>query len=141
VGLPFTLKTNVQLTAGEAGITAYMTDEQHYDLAVRKTATGFELFRRIRLGEARQEDHLLSLSSDASQLEVTLILTGSPDQYRFSAIAQGQTYQLGTATTKYLSSEVAGNFTGVMLGIYAQKSADTANSWANFSQLVYQNQD
>ncbi|WP_125767594.1 glycoside hydrolase family 43 protein [Lapidilactobacillus wuchangensis] len=140
-GIAFTLKTKVQLTAGEAGITAYMTDEQHYDLAVRKTATGFELFRRIRLGEARQEDHLISLPSDTDQLEVTLILTGSPDQYSFTAATQGQTYQLGTATTKYLSSEVAGNFTGVMLGIYAQKSADAASSWANFSQLVYQNQD
>lgn len=141
--LTFTFKTKVQLATGEAGVTAYMTDEQHYDLAVRRTDAGFELFRRIRLGDANQEDHLVTLPVTGDSLEIELILTGTPYHYGFAANYQGKSYDLGTAISRYLSSEVAGNFTGVMLGIYAQTTVEnqTTPQWTNFSQLVYQNQD
>jgi len=40
----------------------------------------------------------------------------------------------GTALTRYLSSETAGGFTGVMLGLYA---VNTKDSFAEFSDFIY----
>lgn len=39
---------------------------------------------------------------------------------------------LGRARTKYLSSEVAGGFTGVAMGLYA---VDGSGRWARFEKL------
>lgn len=36
-------------------------------------------------------------------------------------ISDQQYYNLGSYAAKYLSSEVAGDFTGVMLGLFAEK--------------------
>lgn len=40
-------------------------------------------------------------------------------RYRFSVVAEGNEIPLGSAQTKYLSSEVASGFTGVVAGLYA----------------------
>lgn len=140
--LTFTFKAKVSLMGdAEAGITAYMTEEQHYDLAIRKRHGKYELFRRICLGEAEQEDYVITLDNfEKKQDEINLIITGTNYHYGFTAIYQNKIYQLGTAATKYLSSEVAGNFTGVMLGMYAQKEKNNnSDNWVKFYSISYQN--
>ena len=53
--------------------------------------------------------------------------------YQFRAEADGRTYYLSSAQTRYLSTEVAGNFTGVMLGLYAQGDMD--GEYAAFTEF------
>ncbi len=96
---------------GEAGLTAYMTEQEHYDVAIRQAAAGWEAFLRLRLGEIDHIACAIPIPNGEAKLEIVM----EPLRYRFYANG----VLLGTAQTKYLSSEVAGGFTGVLLGLYA----------------------
>jgi hypothetical protein len=55
--------------------------------------------------------------------------------YDLALIWQGENRVfLGSARTKYLSSEVAGGFTGVVMGLYA---IDGEGRWAEFKNLTW----
>lgn len=96
---------------GEAGLTAYMTEQEHYDVGIRKNGEGFEAFLRLRIGDI---DHIQNtLALPGAEAEVKILM--EPLRYHFYANG----VLLGSAQTKYLSSEVAGGFTGVVLGLYA----------------------
>lgn len=112
---------DVSVTDCEAGLTLYMTESQHYEIAVRKTPEGYELFRRLCIGDIRHEDHMVTLSLVHGET-IKLIVNADNYNYTFKAVCDEKEYVLGTAQTKYLSSEIAGNFTGVMIGLYACKS-------------------
>ncbi len=100
----------------EAGITLYMTPDQHYEIALRRLAFGCELFKRLHIGDIVQESNHVHIHGNTARL----CIKAEPLCYTFSAEAENQHYELGTAQTKFLSTEVAGNFTGVMIGLYAQ---------------------
>ena len=106
----------------EAGMTLYMTEDQHYDLAVRQTEKGFVLFRRLRVGDLCQVDNEIELDSG----RLSLSITADGFVYLFEAEADGRCFHLGSAQSKYLSTELAGNFTGVVLGIFAQNGTGSA---------------
>lgn len=135
--LDFNYAVTLTSAAQEAGITVYMSENQHYELLLRPTDHGIELLRRLSLGDLVQEDHQTILGPNAQPQQVRLTVTGSNYHYGFSATVAGKQYDLGQAQTKYLSSEVAGNFTGVMLGLFAQKPAATS-VWSTFSDWRYQ---
>lgn len=54
------------------------------------------------------------------------------EDYRFYGSHRGERFYIGKARTKYLSSEVAGGFTGVLMGLYA---VDAKQRQACFSKL------
>ncbi len=122
------------VTEGEAGITFYMTPEQHYDLFIRKTDIGYEAARRLRIGDVTQVDGCVPLFDGTAEL----IVECSNFVYHFKVVADGKLYDLGTAQTKYLSTEIAGNFTGVMLGLYAQ---GTMTEFAEFTDFLCKNEE
>lgn len=100
----------------EAGITLYMTPDQHYEIAVRKNGEKCEIFKRLHIGDLVQESNHVQIAGNTAKLKIK----AEPMCYIFSAEADSQSYELGTAQTKFLSTEIAGNFTGVMIGLYAQ---------------------
>ena len=57
--------------------------------------------------------------------EVTLEVELTNFNYLFSCVADGVRHDLGMLQTKYLSSEVAGGFTGVMIALFAQSDVET----------------
>lgn len=120
----------------EAGITLYMTPDQHYELAVRKSADGYELFRRLRIGDISHEDNIIKLENGNNH--VRLIIEASNYVYSFKSQVGGKEYYLGAAQTKFLSTEIAGNFTGVMIGLYAHKTGESSG-WAEFENFSCQN--
>ena len=130
----FSLSVSLRISAQEAGVSAYMTNGQHYDLCVRPDgAGGYCLLRRAQLGSLVHEAPVIPLPEYAEQ--VTLSITGSPVEYHFSAAVCGTVHDLGALEAKYISTEAAGNFTGVMLALYAHApdgAADCAD-WAEFS--------
>ena len=109
------LTVKVKLTDGEAGITAFMCESEHYDIAVRKTESGYEAVEKLNIGDIKHIQNSIPLESG----EVTLKLYMSNYSYRFVVVTENGETALGSAQAKYLTSEVSGGFTGVVLGLYA----------------------
>lgn len=59
--------------------------------------------------------------------------------YRSDDLVDGE--QIANARTKYLSTEVAGGFTGVMVGPYASGTGANAESEARVERFVYEPAD
>jgi alpha-N-arabinofuranosidase len=107
---------NVHITDGEAGITLYMDENQHYDLALRKGTDGYEVVERLNIGDIKS----VVKSVDMQKADnACLMIRANNTSYSFYVKAGGKEIYLGSAQTKYLSSEVAGGFTGVVIGLYA----------------------
>jgi alpha-N-arabinofuranosidase len=110
----FSLCVTVRAVSGEAGVTLYMDERHHYDFYLKKRGTGNRLSLKIRLGDA-----VACVKSVVTKREeVALKVEGKPLVYAFFYRDGRRWVSLGQAETKYLSSEVAGGFTGVMLGLY-----------------------
>ena len=117
---------HLSLDQGEAGLTAYMSEQAHYDLGLRKTPAGWEAFVRLCIGDIRHVQSVYPLE----QGEADLLLKMEALHYTF-CLRTGETeLPLASAQTKYLSSEVAGGFTGVLLGLYA-----VGNNQAEFTHF------
>lgn len=110
------ISCDVQLTSGEAGLTLYMDEHHHYDLAVRKVENGYKVIERLNIGDIKSIEYEVDLGSDN---QASLMIRASHERYSFLIRANGKDIPLGTAQTRYLSSEVAGGFTGVLIGLYA----------------------
>lgn len=108
------LRVIVSGDAAEAGITFYMDESQHYDLARVADESGVKVILRLRVGDAESIVGELAVPGSA-ELEVC----SDAEWYEFFCYAEGVRRCLGRARTKYLSSEVAGGFTGVVMGLYA----------------------
>ncbi|MCL2697119.1 MAG: glycoside hydrolase family 43 protein [Oscillospiraceae bacterium] len=101
------LSVKVNTLDGEAGITLYMDENHHYDLAY----DGSSVKLKLNIGDIKHIKTQLPGSS-----EVTLKIIADAVSYEFFCSEAS----LGTAQTRYLSSEVAGGFTGVVIGLYSQ---------------------
>ncbi|WP_058303605.1 glycoside hydrolase family 43 protein [Gorillibacterium timonense] len=110
------ISCNVNLTIGESGITIYMDEHHHYDLAIRYDGGVYKLIERINIGDVKTIMNEIALEGSN---HATLIIRSSNERYTFLAHTNDKEILLGTAQTKYLSSEVAGGFTGVIIGLYA----------------------
>ena len=116
----------------EAGLTVRIDERHHVDLAVLDRAGRRVVALRQRIGplstvtaEAVVDDGPLRLRIDAE-----------PDHYSFSVCSgDARIVELGSTETRYLSSEVAGGFTGVVVGMYATgngRECSTPALWRRF---------
>lgn len=128
------LQVTLSSSEGEAGITVYMDQTHHYDLALSHSGESCSLIKRRTIGDMQYIQQEISLPPDTTDL--LLEISMEPERYIFKATTQDQVcYDLGTALTRYLSSETAGGFTGVMLGLYA---VNTKETFADFSDFLYE---
>ncbi len=111
----FELTVDVTLDKGEAGVTLYACEYEHYEVAIRKNEADYEAILRLNIGGIHHIENSIKLPENCT----TLMITGSNLTYEFAAMVNGDKISLGTAMTKYLSSEVAEGFTGTMVGLYA----------------------
>lgn len=117
----------------EAGITVYLEPDQHYDLLVRKNADSqFEAKVSLVIGPAHSITKKVAFDCPANLLP-QLRITCSNKYYSFEINCNGQKYNLGSYDAHYLSSEVAGDFTGVMLGMFVEDNSK--NGKAIFSDF------
>lgn len=107
---------SVTADGGEAGLTAYMTEQEHYDLGIRETENGWEVFVRLCIGDVKHIQQTLPLPSGEAKLRLRMDAL----RYHFYVVLDGQEHCLTSAQTKYLSTEVATGFTGVVLALFAQ---------------------
>jgi alpha-N-arabinofuranosidase len=114
----FNMKLEVELSldAGEAGVTIYACEQEHYEVALRKTVAGFEVVVRLNIGGVHHEEVAVPVDGNSAKLMVR----ADSLTYHFYVVQQGQELRLSIGQSKYLSTEVSGGFTGVMLGLYAE---------------------
>lgn len=127
------LKVTVAGTAQEAGVTFYMDERQHYDLALVREDGKQSVMLRLRIGDA--ECVINSIALPAACREAELEVISESVKYSFYCTCEKQRQFLGEAQSKYLSSEVAGGFTGVVMGMYA---VDEEKNWAVFKDLEWE---
>lgn len=101
----------------KGGMTVFMDGGFHYDLYLEKTTGGYEIKLEYWLGSIHHVQPVVA----TSQNHVDFKITGSTYPYNFYySLDGGKTYQhMGVAETRFLSSETAGGFTGIMLGLFA----------------------
>jgi alpha-N-arabinofuranosidase len=131
----FTTKLSVTVggNAAEAGFSFYMDEDQHYDLALTRREENPTVVLKLKVGDAQTVKKVFPLPADSR--EAVLEADSTPEEYRFY-VRQGENREfLGSARTKYLSSEVAGGFTGVVMGLYA---IDEEGRWAEFKNLTWE---
>ena len=122
----------------EAGLTAIMNNSHHYEIAVTRLSGKRRIILRRRIGT------LAAVVADQPLPDgpVTLHISADPDEYTFRCAAgDAEMTDLGKGETRYLSSEVAGGFTGVYLGMYAVGSGGSAGGPADFDWFEYVGED
>lgn len=111
----FTLSCNITVQNGEGGITLYMTENEHYDISVCRTDNGYEAVLKLNIGGIKHVQNRVSLKCGSAKL----IVRANNYCYDFIAFDDGKEVKLGWGDPKYLSSEVAEGFTGVVMACYA----------------------
>lgn len=115
------LQVDVALDGGEAGITVYSCENEHYEVAVRKSEENYEALLRLNIGGIKQVQQVQKLPGNKCRLYVSC----DGERYSFSIKpiteneAPAEVLYLGSGQTKYVSKEVSEGFTGVILAMYA----------------------
>ncbi len=107
-----------------------MDENHHYDLAIRKCENGYEAIERLNIGDIKSVEKSIYLENKNN---ISLIINASNSYYSFSIKSENEESILGYAKTRYLSSEVAGGFTGVVIGLYA--CASNSFNYAEFTNF------
>jgi alpha-N-arabinofuranosidase len=118
----------------EAGLVIRMNEDHHYDLLL----TRIDGRRRVVVNSraAGVTTTLRDVAVKGSRF--TLSVEAYPDRYEFFYSGEGDsTVSLGQASTRDLSSEVAGGFTGVYVGIYAAARSGAPSFEADFDWFEY----
>lgn len=117
----------------QAGITAYAAPLNHYDVIVEKRGGKLYAKGNIRIGELAHCDKEVSLNSN----KVYLRITSDAAYYYMQVSDDGKRFQaLAKMDFRYVSTEVIGGFTGVMLGVFAQCTSPD-NMYADFDWFEY----
>jgi alpha-N-arabinofuranosidase len=118
----------------EAGITAFLSAEHHYDLYVIDDAGTRTLELRRRIGDLTSVTHRTVVGKGPLELEIR----ADPDAYHFAVRAGNELHEMGSGATRYLSKEVAGGFGGVYLALYATGNGAPGATPADFDWCVYE---
>jgi alpha-N-arabinofuranosidase len=114
----------------EAGITVLMNDRYHFDLVRTKG----KVILRYQLGSITHLAKELAVNTD----KVQLWIEGSENFYTFSHSVDGIKFViLGKADTNLISTETAGGFAGIYLGLFTSGNGTKCNSPALFDWFDY----
>lgn len=104
----------------EAGISTYMDCNHHYDVYLQKKDDRYFACLKVKVGPATQVVSEVEVQAG----KATFVIKSNPFGYSyFVKDKKGGEKHLGYGDSRYLSSEVAGGFTGVFTGLYAQHGA------------------
>ncbi|MNW35626.1 Beta-xylosidase [compost metagenome] len=123
----------------EAGITVYMNERFHYDMALIRIAGDSKLIFRRRLGT------LWKVESEIPWSPEHIILTIQTDKthshFGFSESEDKEPFWFGKGECGLLATEVAGGFTGVFMAMYATGNGARSITPAHFDWFDYQSFD
>jgi xylan 1,4-beta-xylosidase len=119
----------------EAGLTVRMNERHHYEIAKTLRDGQPVLIVRRQIGSLAAEVAVQPVPAQPLTLEIR----ADRDSYRFGYSLPGlDFYELAHGETRYLSTEVAGGFTGVFIGMYATGNGRPCSRPADFDWFEYQ---
>jgi len=119
----------------ESGITVLMNNISHYDLVLRKEATGEnKILLRYRLGEMTHIAREIVVHSE----KVVFQVKGESNFYSFAYSLNGSDYKIiNKMDVRFLSSETAGGFTGIYLGLFSTSDSKLSKAYTDFDYFTY----
>ncbi|WP_150266652.1 glycoside hydrolase family 43 protein [Paenibacillus tepidiphilus] len=124
-----------QQNGEEAGLTVFMNERFHYEIAVTRTAGERKLIFRRKLGTLWKIENEMPWFSDT----VVLTVTADKSHYVFGFAEEGKEQVVfGKGECGLLSTEVAGGFTGVFIAMYATGNGVHALAPAHFDWFDYE---
>jgi alpha-N-arabinofuranosidase len=125
----------------EAGLVVRMNERHHYEIFVTLRAGRPSVVLRRRIGSLRAEVACQALSPSEAP-RVVLAVDAERDEYVFSyGSSESELRRVGTGETRYLSTEVAGGFTGAYFAMYASGSGAPCKEPADFDWFDYRARD
>ncbi len=119
----------------EAGIAAFMNKDHYYAISlIRQNGKNF-IQSTFKTGKIKHHANSVSFKGD----EVFFRIKADKYTYQLYWSEDGENWeQLGENYAKYLSSEVAGGFTGTYLGMFAQSDNNKSTDTACFDWFKYE---
>ena len=117
----------------EAGLTVLADNKHHYEISITLRAGKRCAIVRRRIGTLVAEVACTELPSGPVELQII----ADPITYRFLAGATGALKELATGEVRYLSTQVAGGYTGVYFGLYATSGGSESQTKASFDWFDY----
>ena len=114
---------DVLCSGGEAGLSIMMDENHHYEVFIKNENGKCTANLRLRIGPCDYVKKSIGLNTNSARLRVL------SNNYSYSFFVNEEC--LGSADTRYLSSEVAGGFTGVYNGLFAVGNGQ----WNKFTDL------
>jgi alpha-N-arabinofuranosidase len=142
-----TARTIVDFSPGrdgeEAGLSVYMNPEHRYEIAVGRSDGRRRVLLRQRVGPHLEAVTASAPVDESGRIVLQARATATAYEFSFGAVPAGadgarKLRPLGQALARYLSSEVAGGFTGVYLGLYATGNGQPATTPARFDWFDYE---
>lgn len=126
------ISCEVTLEDGEAGIVLCMDENHHYDLLLTSDEGKYKAVERLNIGDIKSTEKTFDLKGTNKAI---LLIKGNNYEYSFYVKENSSSEEvlLGSAKTRYLSTEVAGGFTGVVIGLYCH--GESENSYAEFKNF------
>ena len=121
----------------EAGLTAYMNERHHAEVALASRNGERVILFRKRCGSLQCE----SVCPCNPSGPVLLSMQSDEDFIRFHVGAGDQRQEVGKIETRFLSTEMAGGFTGVYWALYATSHGDESGNSARFDYFDYRSAD
>ncbi|MBB3113764.1 alpha-N-arabinofuranosidase [Paenibacillus phyllosphaerae] len=130
------LNFSPQQDGEEAGLTVYMNERFHYEIALTRAGGESKVIFRRRVGS------LWKVEQEAPWEAESIIFTIEADQehygFGFAADEQQEIRWLGQGECSLLATEVAGGFTGVMMAMYATGNGVQSQTPAHFDWFDYE---
>jgi len=119
----------------EAGLSIYLNNDHHYEIALTRIENSTKILFRRRIGSLWKVENCV----DYDREWVIFELEASPQRYRFGyRNSQGQVVYVGQGEVHYLSTEVGGRFTGNYIALYATGNGKRCSAPAYFDWFDYQ---
>ena len=116
----------------QAGITAYAAPLNHYDVIIERKDGKLLAKSNIRVGALSHDGQPVELKDSQAYIRIS----SDKDYYYMQVSADGKSFTtLSKMDYRYLSTEVIGGFTGVMLGLFAQ--GEDGDGYADFDWFEY----
>lgn len=121
----------------EAGLVLRQNERHHYEVFVTQRAGQSTVVLRRRIGSLRAEVTSRVLSPSETR-RLVLVVDAEREKYVFSCGPDlSDLRPLGEGETRYLSTEVAGGFTGVYFAMYATGNGAPCKQAADFDWFEY----
>ncbi|WEL16415.1 Xylan 1,4-beta-xylosidase, glycosyl hydrolase family 43 [Halorhabdus sp. SVX81] len=119
----------------EAGLALVMNESHHYEIGVGRE--GGETVARVRLRIGEVAETVASIPAAGENHRLVVDATTEEYTFRYDD-GDGEPTELATAATRYLSTEVAGGFTGVYIGPYALGTDTETATPARIQRFAYE---